>query len=169
MSSAPRALRLVVPLLVLHNAEEALTVRRFLAAPARTLPAALEVPHAAQFQLALAVVTALALLLPPLVQRRWGAAARQGVLLGMQAVMLLNVLSHLGLAAWVRGYVPGLFTALAFTLPFSLYLFHRAFWERWVTRRMLAALVPVALLVHGPLLLGLMWLAGRVSGGFTGR
>jgi hypothetical protein len=164
MTSEHRALRLVVPLLVLHNVEEALTMRRFLAAHAQQdLPSFVERPDAAQFAWALALVTALALLLPPLARRLGGAPARQGVLLGMQAVMLLNVLSHVGLAAWVRGYAPGLVTALALTLPFSLYLFHRAFWERWVARRLLAALVPVALLVHGPLLFALMWLAGRLT------
>jgi hypothetical protein len=156
-TAAPCALGWVVPLFVLHNAEEALAIRPFLAVHGDAVPTLLGVPSASRFQVALALVTALALLVPPLVRLTAGPLARMAVLLALQAVMLLNVLSHLGIAWWARGYAPGLATAIALELPFSLYLFHRAFWERWVSRRLLAALLPIALFVQGPVLIALMW------------
>lgn len=76
--------------------------------------------------------------------------------------MLVNVVSHVGSAVFLRGYAPGLATALALNLPFSIYLLRRAIAERWVSRRTLAPLVIVAVLVHGPGIAGLMWIASRI-------
>lgn len=161
----PRAVFLVVPLLVLHNLEEGLTIGRFLGANAAALQAkftvALPTPH--QFFVALAVVTALPLAALLVWRLRNGRFPLLEVLLALQAVMLLNVAAHVAQALLTRGYVPGLATAVLLNLPFSLYLFHRAFWERWVSRKLLATLVPIALVVHGPVLMGLMWVAGRFT------
>ena len=55
-------------------------------------------------------------------------------------------------------------TALLLNLPLSLYVFRTAARNAWLPRRALLALVPGALLVHGPLLLGLLALfAGRAA------
>ena len=40
-------------------------------------------------------------------------------------IMLLNVFWHAGVAIYVRAYVPGLLTAVAFVLPVTLYLIIR--------------------------------------------
>jgi hypothetical protein len=48
-------------------------------------------------------------------------------------------------------------------LPFSLYVLRRATWERWTTRQELLVLAPAAFVVHGPLLLGVIALAGSLA------
>jgi len=82
----------------------------------------------------------------------------------IQAVVLLNVAAHVGSALLLlRGYGPGLATALAVNLPFSLYTLRRAREERWTTRQGLLALAPAAFVVHGPLLLGVIALTGSLT------
>jgi hypothetical protein len=84
-------------------------------------------------------------------------------LLLIQTVVLVNVFSHAAVAAFVlHGYAPGVLTALAINLPFSIYLLRRAARENWLSRRALTLLLPSALVVHGPILVGLMILAGIV-------
>jgi hypothetical protein len=62
-----------------------------------------------------------------------------------------------------NGYAPGLLTALLINLPFSLYLLRRATRERWVSHRAMWALLPGALLMHGPLLSALLVLTERLA------
>jgi hypothetical protein len=84
-------------------------------------------------------------------------------LLLIQTVVLVNVFSHAAVAAFVlHGYAPGVLTALAINLPFSIYLLRRAARENWLSKRALSLLLPSALVVHGPILVGLMILAGIV-------
>lgn len=154
-----RALLAVPLLLTLHNAEEALTIPAALDAVLRRLPTrylALA-PTYPQFLIGLALVTVIV----------WAAylsgRGRLVALLVIQAVVLVNVAWHLAAAVMLRGYTPGLATALAVNLPFSVYLLARAWRERWVGRGMMAALLPLALLLHGPGLLLLMWLSGRLA------
>jgi hypothetical protein len=47
-------------------------------------------------------------------------------------------------------------TVRGVNLPFSLYVLRRAWRERWYSRRALVALAPVAVVLHGPLLVGLL-------------
>jgi hypothetical protein len=136
-------------LLTLHNAEEALFFPRMLPEVVARLPSSLAgaLPTAPQMHVALAVAT----VVPWLV---WllGRESRVGmrVLLLLQCVVLVNVGWHVAAAVMLCGYTPGLAMALAFNLPFSLYLLRRAVVERWVTRRALAGLLTLALFVHGP-------------------
>jgi hypothetical protein len=161
------ALLLVPVLLTVHNAEEALLIPAALRVLPRRLPAGLAglIPTYPQFLAALAVVT----LVPWLV---WllGVAWREtraGVtlLLLVQTVMLVNVASHVGAAVFLGGYAPGVVTALALNLPFSIHLLRRARAERWISRRTLAILFAAAVFIHGPGMFGLMWLAGRAASG----
>ncbi|HEX8275070.1 MAG TPA: HXXEE domain-containing protein [Longimicrobiaceae bacterium] len=153
-------------LLLLHNAEEALFVRGVLPQVASRLPPALRgvVPAVTypQFIVALLVVT-----IVPFAVAFAGDLRRPGsatvFLLFVQSVLLVNVASHLASAAFLRGYAPGLATALAVNLPFSVLLLRRAHRERWVRGRTLAALLPAALLFHGPGLLAVIALAGWIS------
>jgi hypothetical protein len=162
-----RAILWMIPaLLALHDAEEALTFPRALPTVRERLPAAL-VPLAARVDTdslltALAVATVVPLAI--VAWTRWRPDSRVALwaALAVQATMLLNVLSHVvAAAALFRGYAPGLVTAVALELPFSLVLFRRVGRERWLPRGALLALVPAALVIHGPLLVGLL----RVSGG----
>ncbi|MEW5931304.1 MAG: HXXEE domain-containing protein, partial [Gemmatimonadota bacterium] len=93
--------------------------------------------------------------------RRPGPAAV--FLLFVQSVLLVNVASHAASAAFLGGYAPGLATAVAVNLPFSVLLLRRAHRERWVSRRTLVALLPAALLFHGPGLLALLAAAGWIA------
>ncbi|MBA2687623.1 MAG: HXXEE domain-containing protein [Gemmatimonadaceae bacterium] len=144
-----------VPLLLtLHNAEEAVTFPRYLPqvrdhAPYFMRSIASADPSALFF--ALLVVT----VVPALISL-WGwmrpdsRAAFWSVLL-IQATVFLNVFAHLSSAvALFRGYGPGLLTALAVNLPFSVYLFCTGRRNTWLTRKETIWLVPAALLVHGP-------------------
>jgi hypothetical protein len=164
-----RRLLLAVPaLLTLHNLEELLAMPRALPAIAARMPdvarAVLPAVTPPMFAAALAVATAVpwAFAAMALAGRRAGV---YGVLL-IQATLLVNVASHLASAAFLRGYAPGLATALFVNLPFSVHLLGRARREGWTERRGWAMLFPLALVVHGPGFVGLLWLSGRLTGAF---
>ncbi|HKP74363.1 MAG TPA: HXXEE domain-containing protein [Longimicrobiaceae bacterium] len=154
----PRRTALIgVPLLLtLHNAEEALTIPGALPAIAARVPAQLAaaLPTAEQMRVALVVAT----VVPWLV---WllGRRSRLGLrlLLLLQCVVLVNVAWHVAAAVALGSYAPGLVTALALNLPFSIYLLRRALGEGWMTRRGLFALLAAALLIHGPGAALLVW------------
>lgn len=162
-----RAALLLVPVLItVHNLEEALAIPAALRTLPARVPASLAgmIPTYPQFLLALAAVTVL-----PWTVWLLGVARRETrpgitLLLLVQTVMLVNVASHLGAAIFLRGYAPGVVTALALNLPFSIHLLRRAMAERWISPRTLLLIAAGAVLVHGPGLLGVMWIAGRVSG-----
>ncbi|HYD51632.1 MAG TPA: HXXEE domain-containing protein, partial [Gemmatimonadaceae bacterium] len=112
---------------------------------------------------ALALITVAGFLVALWADRRPESKAAWWAVLAIPSVMLLNVLSHAAVALLLRGYAPGLATAVALTLPFSLYLLRRAARERWVGRGAALALAPAALLLHGPGIVGLLTLVGRVG------
>jgi hypothetical protein len=158
---------LVPALLAVHNAEEAVMFPRYLPlvrerAPDFARPIVAGVTYE-QMLIALAIVT-----IGPLGIAIWAVArprspvALWSVLL-IQAVVLLNVAAHVCVALVIRGYGPGLATALVINLPFSLYVLRRATREQWTTRQGLLALAPAAFVVHGPLLLGVIALAGSLA------
>jgi hypothetical protein len=162
-----RALWLVPLLLTVHNAEEGLFMHRVLPLSPERFPAPLrdQVPAMTlpRFLIALGVVTVL-----PYLVALWGDLERERgpatyLLLAVQATMALNVLSHVGSTVMLGGYAPGVVTALLINLPFSVYLLRRAAREHWVRPRDWLALGAAAVVIHGPLLLGLMVLAGWVA------
>jgi hypothetical protein len=134
MSPRPVSIALLgVPmLLTLHNAEEALFIPRMLPKVAALVPASLAgaLPTAEQMHVALAVATVV-----PWFVWLLGRESQVGVriLLLLQCLMLVNVAWHVAAAIMLGGYTPGLATALALNLPFSIYLLRRAVVERWVT------------------------------------
>ena len=73
--------------------------------------------------------------------------------------MLVNVFSHLATWNLSSGYVPGLVTALAFNLPFSLTFIGMGLRGGWLRATDFAYLVPAAILMHWPGLFGLMLIA----------
>jgi hypothetical protein len=162
-----RALLVAVPvLLTVHNLEELLAMPRGLPVLAARMPDALRgiVPAVTPpaFDAALAVATVL-----PWIAASFAVAGSRTalyLLLAVQATMLVNVASHVAAAAVLGGYAPGLATALALNLPFGIHLLGRARREAWIGRRAWAMLFPLALVIHGPLLAGLLWTAGRIAG-----
>lgn len=171
-----RALLWLVPLFItLHNLEELAGMRAALPAFADKLPAwvagvlppGIFPPTYHQFALMLLVVTVLPYLFVLLGRGRPRGPATM-LLTGVQTVMLINTASHVGAAALLGGYAPGLVTALVFNLPFSLYFIGSGLRQGWLKGGDFAYFVPIALLLHGPGLLGLTWLtalAVRAMGG----
>lgn len=157
---------LVPLLLALHNAEEALFFPRYLPLVLARLPSTWQAVAGpitlGQVWLALALVT-----LIPLGLAAWAARGQSPLalwlLLLIQATILLNVFWHVAAAAlFFDGYAPGLVTALAVNLPFSIYLLRRAAREEWVSVRARWALLPGALALHGPALSGILLLTERL-------
>lgn len=157
---------LVPILLAVHNLEEGLLMQRYLPAAQAAVPAFFRRPVGLydypQFVALLIVLTIAAFLIAA-----FGGLTRPGstagyALLAVQATLLLNVASHIGAAFVLRGYSPGLVTALFVNLPFSLWLIAVAWQEHWYSRGALIGLVPIALILHGPVLLGVLAVASRL-------
>ena len=168
MASRPRVLWLIPILLAVHNAEEALLFPRYLPLVLARLPEGWRALAGAvtlgQVGTALALVTLIPLLLVIWATRRPESSLPLWLLLLVQATVLLNVLWHVSTAMVVfDGYAPGLMTAVLINLPFSVYLLGRAARERWVSGGAMWALLPGALLMHGPLLSGLLLLTERLD------
>lgn len=124
-------LALVPVALALHNLEEALTIAAALPAMearwAAFMGRPVDLPSPSQYYVGLPLLAAFAFALW-LAARRWSGAAT--ALLALQAVMAVNVLMHVGAAALLGGYAPGLFTALLVEAPVSVTLFRRLRRER---------------------------------------
>jgi hypothetical protein len=153
--------------LALHNVEEALTLRAAWPTLALRMPAVARPVFAtltpASYMWALVVLSLLALGVATWANRRPGPAATWAVA-AIQATVALNVLSHLGAVVMMRGYAPGVLSAVVVNAPFSAYFFRRAVAERWLTRGALWATVPAAFLLHGPGLLALLALGDAIAG-----
>jgi len=169
LASRDASLLWLIPALVaVHNLEEALTFRRALPAVRERAPAfaraIVERVTYPQLLAALALATLVPLAVVLWAQARPGSRAALWAALTLQAVMALNAVSHAAASLFVmRGYSPGVATALLLNLPFSIYLFRRAARERWLGRRALLATLPAALVVHGPGLAALILLAGSLA------
>jgi hypothetical protein len=155
-------------LVLLHNAEEALAFRAYLPRVPALLPEALSKLASAlsypAMLFALAVVSIGAAIIAMAVVLRPGSPGALWALLVLEAVMGINVIAHVASAAFVfGGYAPGVVTAVLFNAPFAIWCFRRARRERWVGRNALLATLPVALVLHGPVLVAGLWLAGRAA------
>jgi hypothetical protein len=150
--------------LAMHNAEEAITFPRYLPLVRSRLPEVVR-PFASRvdigdLQLALVCVTVIPLLIVAWAEWRPRSLLARWCALAVLAVVALNVVSHVVVSVVVmRGYAPGVVTALAINAPLSVTLFRRAAAERWVPRWSAWMLPPAALLLHGPGLVGLLLLA----------
>jgi hypothetical protein len=157
-----RESRSVIPLVgllfTIHNAEEAIAfplVRL-------TLPSWIpkDVAHSvsgvsqAHFLAALAFVTVIALVVVGWAYLRPTPGSVWAALL-VQSLMLVNVGAHLITAVLVtRDYAPGLASAVLLNLPFSIYLLRKAKTEQWLSSFARRALIPTALVLHGPGIVG---------------
>ena len=151
-----------------HNTEEALFLPRYLAvirgrAPSWWVDLTRQLT-AEQMGLALALVTLAAVVPGIWLWRRPDSRGATWTLLLVQATLLLNALWHVSAAVLVGGYAPGLLTAVGLNLPLAVYLLRRARREGWVSPRALLGLLPGALVLHGPLLLGVLRLSQWRSG-----
>ena len=154
--------RLLVLVIGIHNAEEALTaptylsrVRDYLAAFPRLAE------HAGAVSLGRLYLALLVVTIGPAMIVGWATTGRQSsrkrmVLAVLVAALFWNVfLPHLPAAVMSRGYAPGVATAVGINLPFAIYFFRRSARERMLTRRQITAALLAGLLalVAAPLLL----------------
>jgi hypothetical protein len=167
MSVSRKALLWLVPIFItIHNLEEALLMPAFLQTRNLSVPNFLRslLPPITyrQFLISLLVVTAIPYLIAWLAN--WERENHRGVylLLGLQVVMLFNVLAHVMMAAAMGGYAPGVITALVINLPFSFYLLRRAAKEKWVSPRGMVLLFPIGLIIHALGLPGIIILSGSI-------
>jgi hypothetical protein len=156
-----RHLALLLPvLLTAHNVEEAVSISAFLPQVQARLSsmglAGIEIPSYSDLLLGLLLVTVAGALVGLWVYWQPSSPSAIWALLLLQSVLFLNVFFHLASAAVLGGYAPGLITAVLLNLPMSLYVFRHVARERWLSRTALFALLPGALIVHGPLLVGLL-------------
>ena len=162
----PRRIVWAVPVcLTLHNAEEALAPRTRLPALSDRLPQSVQelvasIPYNA-FLAALGCLTLLVIAIA-----LWAAVRPHGfatwLVAAFQATIALNVVAHCAAALTLRGYAPGLVTALLINAPFSWYFFRRASRDGWLSPKALWATLPTAIVLHGPALVGLL-LVARMS------
>jgi len=162
-----KALLWLVPVFVtIHNLEEALFMPAFLQTRNDSIPAGLRslLPPITyrQFLIPLIILTAMPYLIAWFGNLERERSVSVYVLLGLQVVMLYNVLAHIVMAAAMGGYAPGVVTALIVNLPFSLYLLRRAVKESWAPRKVIVLLFSVALIVHAVGLPLLIILAGSI-------
>jgi hypothetical protein len=161
------ALLLIPVLLALHNLEEAATMPFYFDAFSAQLPSVARTligeVRPWQFYLVLALITILPFVF--LAIPTWGVSQSPstGLLLVVQLIAAINTLAHVARAAQLHGYTPGLISGLVLNLPFSFYLLGRAWRERWVRRMTWIWLLLAALVVHGPVLLGMFWLASLLG------
>lgn len=151
-------------LLAAHNAEEALTFPRYLDEVREHAPVLMrgfaESADSRKLFIALSIVTLVPLLVSTWSWMRPNSRAAFWLVMLIQATVFLNVFAHITSAlAIFHGYGPGLLTALAVNLPFSIYLFRRARAGGWLSRGETLWLIPAAFLMHGPGLIAAFALA----------
>jgi len=153
MMSKKTLLWLVPILITIHNLEEAVFMPAILDKRNSSIPNFLHglLPPITYGQLlvALFIMTAIPYLIAWFANpERERAEAGIFLLLGVQVMMLVNVFAHTGMAILIGGYAPGVVTAIAINLPFSIYLLRRAIRERWVSGRAMALIVVVGVVLH---------------------
>ena len=135
-----------VPILfALHNLEEALLMKKW--SKENSLPFHSAVT-AAQFSIAVSLLTALAFAVTCLGMGRPKKSLGVYLIVAIQAIILVNAfLPHIVVSIRFRKYNPGLVTAIAINIPFSLYLFQRASAEGVVTLQSTLIMLAIAPLV----------------------
>lgn len=113
----------------------------------------------AQLLISLVIVSLLALVVVSALMRSPQSPRARWAFVALQMVLALNAVAHIVSAVLLfQGYNPGLVTALLFTLPLATWILQRAWRERWVSHAALCASLPVALVLHGPVLWAAFWL-----------
>jgi hypothetical protein len=159
-----RVLWLIPILVLLHNTEEALTFPRYLPIVQERAPDFVK-PYLAGITYPTMLWALTLATLVPLAVVVWAVARPSSRValwfaVTLQAVVAINVVSHVLAAAFLlRGYSPGVATAVLVNAPFSVYFYRRAAREHWLPRRALLSTWPAAVFIHGPGLLGIFALA----------
>jgi hypothetical protein len=73
---------------------------------------------------------------------------------GVNAVLLIHVFTHLGQSIYLKSYTPGVITGLIVVLPYSLYLFYRMLNEELVSMKEILMYAPSGLILIPLVMLG---------------
>ena len=161
----------VVLAFALHNLEEAVAAPRMLDLLQSRGPGYLRAFYsgidAFTLRTSLLILTVLAILVTLAAARRPNRPGSAYAMLVFGAVIGLNALAHVALAVALRAYMPGLATALLLTLPVSALLLTLAHRERWVSSPVFWTILPAAIVVHGPVLLGFIRISTGIARSFT--
>lgn len=126
----------------LHNLEEAPGMERW----SKKLPMKIH-PRITtrQFVIAVTFLTLAGFLISYIALEVWQNSTGYLIILGIQAILLFNAfIPHIGSTIRFRMYSPGVITAVILTLPFSFYLFRRAFAENILTANQFWILMGIA-------------------------
>jgi hypothetical protein len=142
--------------LTLHNGEEALRATQMLQFMQSDAPGFLREAYAgitvSELRGALLILTAIVLLGMAVAAVFSATTAAAFGLMVLAALLGLNAVFHIVLSIQAQADLPGLVTALLISLPVSITLLVRARQQRWVSARAFWAVLPVAVLIHGPVL-----------------
>lgn len=127
-----RLLWLVPIFLTVHNLEEAPFMENWSRRLPMKLPLAITTR---QFVIAVTFITLAGFVLTYLGVEYLANQTGYLIVLGMQAILLFNAfVPHIATTIRFRMYSPGVITAVLIMLPFSFYLFRRAFEENILSR-----------------------------------
>ena len=126
-----RLLWLVPVFLTIHNIEEAPFMERWY----KRLPVKLPLTITTrQFVFAVTFLTLAGFIITYVGVEYFGNPTGYLLILGMQSILLFNAfIPHIATTLRFRMYSPGVITAVLLILPFSFYLFRRAFAENILT------------------------------------
>jgi len=146
--SFDRLLWLVPIFFALHNLEEAPSMEKW----SKRLPLKIHPKFTTrQFVIAVTVITLAGFALTYVGVEYLANRTGYLLVLGMQAILLVNAfIPHLATTIRFRMYSPGVITAVLITLPFSFYLFRRAFEENilsWSQFWTLFGVAPFAMVI----------------------
>ena len=146
--SFERLLWLVPVFLAIHNIEEAPFMEGWYKRLPIKLPLAITTR---QFLIAVTVITFAGFVLTYSGVEYLANQTGYLIVLGIQAIMLFNAfIPHIATTIRFRMYSPGVITAVLITLPFSFYLFRRAFDEHilgWTQFWILLGIAPFAVVI----------------------
>ena len=148
---------LIPIVLTLHNIEEALTMPHWVMANLpfikENLPVNIDIHFTpAQLLLSLFLATVVPFIVTILCVNGEKQSGRVYLLFLLQAIVLLNVfIPHIAASIRMKQYNPGVITAVCVNLPFSFYVFRRAYREQYLASRQFVSLFLLALLVYAPI------------------
>ena len=140
-----------------HNAEEATAASRLLNFMQSRGPMALRAFYegitSSELRASLVVLTLLGMVVTAFAVRFPQRPRRAYAMLVFAAVIGLNALAHVVLSSIYRTYMPGLVTALIVTLPVAVMVLVRARRDTWVSSTAYWTALPLAVVIHGPVLI----------------
>jgi hypothetical protein len=161
-------LYLIAALVLVHNAEEALAFTRLWTSVREHVKEVAGIGLSTTpepMYPALLVATLVPAAIMVWAARRPDRPVRLWFALLVQTVIFLNALAHVAIAfVGFHGYAPGLLSAVLLNVPYSVFVYRKARQGQWISVSGWWLLLPAALLVHGPLLVGLLFGVGAVRG-----